>query len=71
MAQLEATSSESISGDSGDFGDNFPGYGWSVSAEMVSTEALGEVAADLNRIDLTVTLNEYEYTIRSYRLMRE
>jgi general secretion pathway protein I len=73
MAQLEVTSSNSISGGSGDFGDNFPGYSWSVSAEAVSIEALGEVAADLNRIDVTVTLNEneYEYTIRSYRLMTE
>ncbi len=73
MAQLEATSSESISGGSGDFGDNFPGYGWSVFTEAVSIEALGEAATDLNRIDVTVTLNEneYEYTIRSYRLMTE
>ena len=73
MAQLEAASSESITGDSGDFGDKFPGYAWSVSTEVLSVEGLGEVAADLNRIDVTVTLNEneYEYTIRSYRLMTE
>jgi len=73
MAQLEATSSESNSGGSGDFGEKFPGYSWSVSTEPVSVEALGETAADLNRIDVTVTLNEneYEYTIRSYRLMTE
>ena len=73
MAQLEATSSESIQSGSGDFGDHFPGYSWSVSTEAVPIEALGEVAADLNRIDLTVTLNEneYEYTIRAYRLMTE
>jgi len=73
MAQLEATSSDVVSGDSGDFGDKFPGYGWSVATEDVSSETLGEVAEDLKRIDVTVTLNEneYEYTIRSYRLMRE
>ena len=73
MAQLEAMSSNAVSGDSGDFGDKFPGYGWSVVTEEVSSEALGEIAEDLKRIDMTVTLNEneYEYTIRSYRLMRE
>ncbi len=73
MAQLEASSSESIPDGSGDFGDNFPGYSWSVSTEAVSIEALGEAAADLNRIDLTVTLNDndFEYTIRAYRLMTE
>ena len=73
MAQLEAMSSDLISGDSGDFGDKFPGYGWSVSTDEVSSEALGEAAEDLKRIDVTVTLNEneYEYTIRLYRMMGE
>ena len=71
MAQLEATASEVVSGDSGDFGDGFPGYTWSVSTEDVSPEALGESAEDLKRIDVTVFFNEneFEYTIRSYRLM--
>ena len=73
MALLEASNSEIISGDSGDFGDKFPGYSWEVATEEVSSEALGEVAEDLKRIDVTVTLNEneYVYSIRSYRLIRE
>ena len=73
MAQLETTSSDVQTGDSGDFGERFPGYSWSVTAEEFSSEALGEVAADLKQIDLTVALNEkeYIYTIRSYRLMRD
>ena len=73
MAQLEALSSDAISEDSGDFGDKFPGYGWSVSMEDVSSEMLDQAAEDLKRIDLTVTLNEneYEYTVRLYRMMSE
>ncbi len=73
MAQLEAMSSDAVSGESGDFGDKFPGYGWSISTEDVSSEILGEAAEDLKRIDVTVTLNEneYEYTIRLYRMMSE
>jgi general secretion pathway protein I len=73
MSQLEATSSDVVSGDSGDFGDKFPGYGWSVSTDEVSSETLGEAAENLKRIDVTVTLNEneYEYTIRLYRMMSE
>ena len=73
MAQLEAISSDVVSGDSGDFWDKFPGYGWSVSTEEVSSETLGEAAENLKRIDVTVTLNEneYEYTIRLYRMMGE
>ena len=73
LAQLVADSSGIIAGDSGDFGDKFPGYTWSIATDEVSSEALGEIAADLKRIDMTVSLNrdEYAYTVRTYRLMRE
>ena len=71
MAQLQAASSDLGSGDSGDFGDKFPGYAWSVSTEDVSSEALGEAAENLKRIDVTVSLNEFEYTVRLYHLMNE
>ena len=73
MAQLEASPAGSFSGESGDFGEKFPGYSWSVATEDVPSEILGEIASDLKRIDVTVTLNEneYVYSIRSYRLMRE
>ena len=71
LAQLATGSSEIIAGDSGDLGEKFPGYSWSVSVEEVSSEALGEVANDLKQIDLTVSYNEYVYNVRTYRLMRE
>ena len=60
LAQLEADSSGIITGDSGDFGEKFPGYTWSISTDEVSSEALGEMAADLKRIDITVSLNNDE-----------
>ena len=73
MAQVEALSADIVSGDSGDFGDKFPGYSWVVSSEDVSSDSLGEFANDLKRIEITVSFNsnEYEYTVRSYRLLSE
>ena len=73
LAQLETGSSEIIAGDSGDFGDKFPGYSWNVSTEEVAIAALGEIANDFKRIDLSVSFNgnEYVYNVRTYRLMRE
>ena len=73
LAQLESGGSETIAGDSGDFGEEFPGYRWNVTVEEVTSEALGEVASDLKRIDLMVSYNnnEYTYNIRTYRLFRE
>jgi general secretion pathway protein I len=73
LAQIGVGASDTIAGDSGDFGEEFPGYSWSVAVEEVSSEALGEVADDLKRIDLTVSFNdnEYTYSVRTYRLLRE
>jgi general secretion pathway protein I len=73
LAQLEVASAGTIVGDSGDFGDKFPGYSWSISTDEVSSEALGEIAADLKRIDMTVSFNsdEYVYNVRTYWFMRE
>jgi general secretion pathway protein I len=73
LAQLEADPSNIITGDSGDFGDKFPGYSWSITTDEVSSEALGEIAADLKRIDMMVSYNsdEYTYSVRIYRFLRE
>ena len=73
LAQLEAGSSEFIAGDSGDFGEEFPGYSWNLTVEEITSEALGEAANDLKRIDLIVSLNnnEYTYNVRTYRFIRE
>lgn len=73
LAAFEAGSSEIIAGDSGDFGEKFPGYTWNVSVAEISIEALGEVSDDLKQIDLIVSLNndEYTYNVRMYRLIRE
>ncbi len=73
LAQLEAAPLEMLAGDSGDFGDKFPGYSWSISTEQVSSEVLGEVDNDLKRIDVTVSFNnnEFVYNVRTYRFMVE
>ena len=73
LAQIEVDSSGITGTDSGDFSDKFPGYTWRLSTEEVASEALGEIAADLKRIDLTVVLNndEYIYNVRTYRFIRE
>jgi len=73
MAELEIQSSDGFPQDSGDFGDQFPGYSWQASLTDVSSEVLGEVADDLNRIDLTVSYNndQFSYHLRTYRFQRE
>ncbi len=73
LAELEIDSSGIVTGNSGNFGEKFPGYTWRISTDDVLAEALGEIAADLKRIDMTVVFNngEYVYDVRTYRLLRE
>jgi len=73
LAELEAESDDDLSGDSGDFGDDFPGYSWQIAVNEVSSEALGEIADDLVRVDISVYFNENEnsYNLRTYRFLRE
>jgi general secretion pathway protein I len=73
MAELEALSSDGFPNDSGDFGEQYPGYSWQTSITDVSSEVLGEVANDLKRIDLTVSYNnnQFSHSLRTYRFQRE
>jgi general secretion pathway protein I len=72
MAELEGLSSDSFPEDSGDFGEQYPGYSWQTSISEVSSEVLGEVADDLKRIDLTVSYNnnQFIHSLRTYRFQR-
>jgi general secretion pathway protein I len=72
MAELEALSSGAFPENSGDFGEQFPGYSWETSGADINSEILGEVAEDLKRVDITVSLNEnqFVYSLRTYRFQR-
>jgi general secretion pathway protein I len=73
MAEVSTTSSGIFASDSGDFGEDFPGYSWQVSANDVSSELLGEVADDFKRIDVTVAYlnNQFSYRLTTFRFQRE
>ncbi len=72
LAEMGAGEDAEFTDDSGEFGENFPGYRWSVSVEDVEIEALGEISQDLKKIDMTVSFNENEfvYTLRTFRFIR-
>ncbi len=40
----------------GDFGETFPGFNWQVTIDAVVSEALGETAENLKKIDLRIIL---------------
>jgi general secretion pathway protein I len=71
LAEVETKTDEFMGADSGDYGDEFPGYSWTVSVEDVESEELGEAAEDLKQIDVGVMYNEgeFSYSFRTYRLL--
>ena len=73
LAELEALSASGFPEDSGDFGEQFPGYGWKASLTDVNSEILGQTAEDLKRIDITVYYNDnqFSYNLRTYRFERD
>lgn len=73
MAERIALSSGAFAQDSGDFGEQFPGYSWTATTADVSSEILGEVAEDLQRVDITVKYNDdqFSYNLRTYRFNRD
>jgi general secretion pathway protein I len=73
IAELEMLSADGFPEDSGDFGEQYPGYSWRTSLVDVSSEVLGEVANDLKQIDLTISFNDdqFSHSLRTYRFQRE
>jgi general secretion pathway protein I len=73
MSELELKAASGLGGDSGEFGEAFPGFTWQTSVETVDSEYLGQVAEDLKRIDLTVVYEPegLSYQTRSYRMIYE
>jgi general secretion pathway protein I len=73
IAAFETLSAKGFPEDSGDFGEQFPGYSWKVWQKDVTSEVLGTVAEDLKQIDITVSYNDnqFSYNLRTYRFKRE
>jgi len=75
IAAIETAKENSEGSESGDFGNDFPGYTWTVTIENIEdeSEVLGSTAQDLKKIDVTVYYNagEFSYGFRTYRMMPE
>ncbi len=71
MAEQTSMPGKELSDNTGDFGEDFPGFTWAVSVEEVLSEVLE--MEDLKKIDLRVSMNNDEqvYYLRRYRFLRD
>jgi len=70
MAEMEAMNPVDLASDSGDFGDDFPGYTWTVTVDDVMFDGSMIGSDYLKQIDLTVSWGQgemYQYNLRLYR----
>ena len=66
MSEITIQDADSLSSDSGDFGDDYPGYAWEATVSDISIEGLDGISDYLKQIDLAVTWGSYNYKIRLY-----
>jgi general secretion pathway protein I len=69
LAELEQTPAGELYSQSGDFGDDFPGYSWEVRIKDTPPDQPEGIAQHLVRIDLRVAWGDgetYQYPLRRY-----
>ena len=66
MSEITIQAADSLSSDSGDFGEDYPGYGWEATVSDVTIEGLGAISDYLKQIDLAVTWGTLSYNLRLY-----
>ncbi len=66
-----ALQQETLASDSGDFGDEYPGYAWEVEVSDISIEGVDNISDYLKQVDLTVTWGVFSYNVRLYHYVAE
>ena len=72
LSETESQEFKDITGGSGDFGDDYPGYSWNLSIEDMPSELITDKRYHLAAIDVTVSRNEENsYHLRTYRFFAD
>ena len=66
MSEILIQDAGALSGDSGDFGDDYQGYAWEATVSDVSIAGLDTISEYLKQIDITVTWGVFSYDLRLY-----
>ncbi|MBW1802033.1 MAG: type II secretion system minor pseudopilin GspI [Deltaproteobacteria bacterium] len=67
MAEIRLKNPDELISDSGDFGEDFPGYLWQVTLSSVNLDNIEDITDDFAQIDLEISWGEdelYKYRLR-------
>ena len=74
ISELEVADPGELTDDSGDFGEDFPGYTWKTTVQNISFDRPEKAAERLRQIDLTVSWgagDTFRYRLRLYLFVSE
>jgi general secretion pathway protein I len=71
MSEIEMQEKDIPANDSGDFGDDYPGYAWEVTVSNIIIGGVFDISDYLKQVDLTVTWGVYSYNLRLYHYVAE
>jgi len=71
MSEVVMQETTALSGGSGDFGEDYPGYAWESTVSDISIEGIENISDYLKQIDLTLTWGVFTYNLRLYHYVAE
>ena len=74
IAEISRGNPLDLTSDSGDFGEDFPGYTWEVKVETLNADLPENVSTHLKQMDVNISWGEggvYHYDLRAYRFVPE
>ena len=71
MSEITVQGHDELTNDSGDFGDDYPGYAWEVNVSDIVIPGMDNISDYLKQVDLTVTWGVFSYNVRLYHYVAE
>lgn len=71
MSEITVQEPGELTNDSGDFGDDYPGYAWEVNVSDIVIPGMDNISDYLKQVDLTVTWGVFSYNVRLYHYVAE
>jgi general secretion pathway protein I len=71
MSEITTQKANELTNDSGDFGDDYPGYSWEFTVSDLAIPGVADISNYLKQIDLTVTWGVFSYNLRLYHYVAE
>ena len=69
LADLNATNYADIIGDSGTFGNDYPGYSWEIRSEVIASEMIKDDGPTMKQITIDIAYGENDdlFSLLTYR----